>query len=942
MKNPTKVSFSFIILFSLSNLIGRFPAVGQNNNLNASKTLFEVGVVLDLGTPLGKMSKTCISMAMDDFYTTHNNYITRLNLTWMDSNQDMVDAASMAQNLLKNVQVKAIIGPQASVQAQFVAAMGNKAHVPILSFSATSPFLSIIQTPYFIRTALSDSSQVKAIAALIKAFGWREVVQICEDTPYGNGMIPFMTDALLDVEARVPYRSVISLLMNDDQIAKELYKLKTMQTRVFIVHLSPSLSSSLFFKANEVGMMNEGYVWIVTDGLVNLLDSMNSSVIQSMQGVLGVRPNVPRSKNLDSFRERWKRKFQNESPNFDRMELNIFGLWAYDTIWALAKTVEEVPPTNKNSTDLARLGISEMGSRLRGAILGTNFKGLSGQFNLTGGQLESSAFEIVNVIGKGDRVVGFWTPIQGLDKKLNSNKKTYSTSNDDLNPIIWPGESKSVPKGWVIPTSGKKLKIGVPKRHGFTEFVNAVLDPKTNKTEATGYCIDVFVAAVKQLPYAIEYEFSVYQDEHGEQKGSYTDLVMEVYKKNFDAVVGDTTIIFNRSLFVDFTLPYTESGVTMVVLSREKKSKAWIFLKPLSWDLWLMTGLAFTCTGFVVWVLEHRVNEEFRGPLQHQIGVVLWFSFSTLVFAHRERLVNNGSRFVVIIWVFVVWILASSYTASFTTLLTLQQLEPTINDIQDLIKNGHNVGYQKGAFVVDLLKHLNVDDSKLMDFESAEEFGEALSNGTVGAIFDEIPYLRSFLAKNGNCDKYKMVGPIYKTDGFGFVFPRGSPLVPDLSRAILNLTEGDDMKNIEKTWIGPPASTCSDQPTTAQSNSLTLGSFWGLFLITGAASLSALSIFLFSFLKTNRHVLTTRDPNLSFHQRLISIFRRFDERDFSHHIFIRRARPNGSLEMTTKHAENSPPVDASVPTISSNPNSRDSVFLSEAEDVEQHFPDFQL
>lgn len=107
-------------------------------------------------------------------------------------------------------------------------------------------------------------------------------------------------------------------------------------------------------------------------------------------------------------------------------------------------------------------------------------------------------------------------------------------------------------------------------------------------------------------------------------------------KQNFDAVVGDTTIIFNRSLFVDFTLPYTESGVTMVVLSRENKSKAWIFLKPLSRDLWLMTGLAFTFTGFVVWVLEHRVNEEFRGPLQHQIGVILWFSFSTLVFAHSS------------------------------------------------------------------------------------------------------------------------------------------------------------------------------------------------------------------------------------------------------------------------------------------------------------------
>lgn len=47
-----------------------------------------------------------------------------------------------ATDLIKNVQVKAIIGPQTSSQAQFVMELGNKAHMPILSFSATSAFLS--------------------------------------------------------------------------------------------------------------------------------------------------------------------------------------------------------------------------------------------------------------------------------------------------------------------------------------------------------------------------------------------------------------------------------------------------------------------------------------------------------------------------------------------------------------------------------------------------------------------------------------------------------------------------------------------------------------------------------------------------------------------------------------------------------------------------------
>ena len=87
------ILFSSFLFFSL-NLIERYPTDAQNNNLNA-RTSFDVGIVLDLESPLGKMSSICISMALEDFYTTHNNYTTELILHWRDSKRDIVDAASM-------------------------------------------------------------------------------------------------------------------------------------------------------------------------------------------------------------------------------------------------------------------------------------------------------------------------------------------------------------------------------------------------------------------------------------------------------------------------------------------------------------------------------------------------------------------------------------------------------------------------------------------------------------------------------------------------------------------------------------------------------------------------------------------------------------------------------------------------------------------------------
>jgi ionotropic glutamate receptor len=116
----------------------------------------------------------------------------------------------------------------------------------------------------------------------------------------------------------------------------------------------------------------------------------------------------------------------------------------------------------------------------------------------------------------------------------------------------------------------------------------------------------------------------------------------------------------------------------------------------------------------------------------------------------------------------VVLILTQSYAASLTSMLTVQRLQPTFVDVEEIKTRGYFVGYQKDSFVKDLLtKQLNFHESKLKAYITPEEYDEALSTERVAAIFDEIPYIKLFLANR--CSKYTMVGPTYKTDGFGFV-----------------------------------------------------------------------------------------------------------------------------------------------------------------------------
>lgn len=404
----------------------------------------------------------------------------------------------------------AIIGPQKSTQVNCVMDLAERAHVPIISFSATSPSL-IHRTPYFVQTAQSDANQVQAIASIVEEFMWTEVMIIYEDTEFGNGIISHLSNTLQDVHARVPYSSALPRSATDDVMTHELQKMMSMQTRVIVVHVSQFLATRLFLKAREVGMMSEGYVWIVTSGLTYVFSSFSSDVAEAMEGVLGVRPLIPKS-------SRWKEIHQDTS---------IFGVWAYDTLWALGMAAERAGNSrssrgenegNANLTALFSPGVSGTGPELLKVLSGTRFTGLAGEFNLVKGQLVQTAYEVVNVVGTIERPVGKWTPT-GL---------TSMTSKGKFRSIIWPGDSTKAPRGW---DKGRKLKIAVPQKPGFNNFLKVVTDPLTNKTNFSGYYREVFDAVMKAMPYDLEYEFVAYPfyNPNGSRAGSYDDLVHQVY-----------------------------------------------------------------------------------------------------------------------------------------------------------------------------------------------------------------------------------------------------------------------------------------------------------------------------------------------------------------------------------------------------------------------------
>ncbi|KAJ0053040.1 hypothetical protein Pint_03103 [Pistacia integerrima] len=827
-KNRTLLSSLIFLSFFCSLLFAQLNKT-ENDTLR-----IDVGVILDMESLEGKMFQSCISMAISDFYTLHSYYKTRITLHTRDSKGQPLLALSSALDLLENSQIRAIVGAQTSMEANFLAELGVKTKVPLISLSSTTSTSSSNRYPYFVQITQDEISQVAAITDIVETFKWKNIIIIQEDSDDWRNFIPHLVDSLHEKNIDITCKSILTTTDDDGKIVEELHKLKALQQTVFIVHMSPLLTSQIFMNAKELGMMSEGYAWIMTANSMNLnFLLMGSPVIDSMQGVISLRPYIPASKELQDLISRWRKKFLLET-NMELMELRASYIWAYDVAWSLARAAEKAR---------TKISTSEHGLVLLRELLQPKFKGLSGELRFNNRKLVSNEFEVVNVIGRGERRVGFWTRDGKITRELHrssNGRQLSSINNNNLEDIIWPGGSATIPNK----ISGKKLRIGVLRNSRFPELANIDHDIETNATIITGFCIDVFKTAIESLEYEVDYVFIPFLNASGQNNGTYFDLIYEVYLQKYDAAIGDIMITANRSLYVDFTLPYTDVGVGMISLKDSKSM--WIFLKPLNSDLWLSSACFFILTGVVIWLIERPINNEFQGPISQQIGMIFWFSFSTLFFAHREKLVSNLSRFVVIVWLLVVLILTSSYTATLTSMITLEHIH--FNSRENYL--GDNAGSFSGGPIT----KMNFRNTHLKPYSSPEEYADALSKGNkkggISIIIDEIPYIKIFLARYSAhfsrigsmpISSFNDVG-MSSTNGFGFAFRKGSPLVHDMSRAIAKLREMGTLNMMEKAWFRSHESMHTFGDTSNNVNSLTFDSFRGLFLITGVSSALALSI----------------------------------------------------------------------------------------------------
>ncbi|KAH0873641.1 hypothetical protein HID58_071003 [Brassica napus] len=813
------------ILISIVIFILLFSTIKSGVLADGEDGVYEevrVGLVADLGSIEGKILQTSLPLALSDIYHINNRYRTRVSVSTRDSQGDPLLALAAGTDLLETEKVEAIVGAQSLQEAKLLSAVSEKAKVPVIS-PLVPVSLSLKEYHHFIQLTHDSTSEAKGITKLIHDFDWKSIAFVYEDADNWREGLQILVDHFQDEGIHIHRIASFSneSSLGEEYMMNQLRKLKSSRTAVFVVHMSEVFVSSLFRCAEKLGMMEQGYAWILTARTMNHFHYTDGFAIRSMQGVIGFRSYIPLSEEVESFTSRLRKQMANDGTE-TKHSSNVIGAWAHDIASILATAVEKI-----------RLRASENVSlNLLETIRQSRFKCLShGDYiQISGHKFLSGTFEIVNSpVRTGERRIGLWS----CDHFYGRRNVTASSANE-LETIIWPGGSGRIPSHRLLAenTERKKLlRVLVTSNNRFPELVAVHYDPETGVNNASGFCIEFFSTCIS--PFNYELEFIPYN------RSNYDSLAYELstQRDKYDAAVGDITITSNRSLYVEFTLPYTDMGIG--VIERMKKREMWTFFDPLEKSLWLASGAFFILTGIVVWLVERDVNHEFQGSWGHQLGIMLWFGFSTLVFAHREKLEKMSSRFLVIVWVFVVLILTASYSANLTSTKTVSRFQ-----LDGLLTN---------------YASLRSTTTRLI---TSEDYAQALLNGTISFVVDEIPYLSVFVGHYPGV--FNMIDTASNSNGFGFVcaspnlmFQRGSGLAPNVSREIAKLRSSGVLKEIEKRWLRKLDSFTKSPNTDSSENEdaskrLTIQELGGLFIIAGVAHALVLALHLF---QTRREIL---------------------------------------------------------------------------------------
>ncbi|XP_058244199.1 extracellular calcium-sensing receptor-like [Hemibagrus wyckioides] len=193
----------------------------------------------------------------------------------------------------KPAQVQAIIGETYSSVSTAIANSIGPFSVPIISHYSTCECLSDKRKyPSFLRTVPSNYYQSRALAEMVKHFGWTWVGAIRRDDDYGNSGMAAFTEIAEQLGICLEYSLPYFKTYSKERVLRIIDQIKISTSRVIVGYLDTwDLEDLLqvFFEHNITG-----YQWVGTEGWMIDPELARLDKYNILQGAIGVA--IPKAK----------------------------------------------------------------------------------------------------------------------------------------------------------------------------------------------------------------------------------------------------------------------------------------------------------------------------------------------------------------------------------------------------------------------------------------------------------------------------------------------------------------------------------------------------------------------------------------------------------------------------------------------------------------------
>ncbi|KAL1060890.1 hypothetical protein V6Z11_1Z061600 [Gossypium hirsutum] len=269
----------------------------------------------------------------------------------------------------------------------------------------------------------------------------------------------------------------------------------------------------------------------------------------------------------------------------------------------------------------------------------------------------------------------------------------------------------------------KKLSIGVPVRSIPRQFINISHDKKNYKeTQITGFWVDIFKEATSMMSAGRPYNLVPFY-------GSDDQLFKELARR-----------------VVEFSYPYIKVGTVVVIKENLEMNQFFSFMIPFTNKMWFTLAAIIVFNAFVIRLVESGTRHE-------SIGAIFWIPLATLFYGgHKESPRNNLTNFVLAPWFILILVVSSTYTTSFTSMITSSDTESSSYlDIEIIKKTNATMGCDMEDSI--MLQHLvevigfQRKNIKHIAQSSFDDYAKALSTENIKATFFWTPYAEVFLAK---------------------------------------------------------------------------------------------------------------------------------------------------------------------------------------------------